>query len=265
MAVRVVSAGRVDLRDRRRLAPLFGDLEERRGRAGREDDHPRRAPGSSFPFGSAADRLRRTARGLDRLQLPGREEAERAAVRRPEGVHRRLGSREHPGLAGVERAHVEADLAGRVGGRERDLAAVRGHDDRPRSVRLQPEARPFRGRKGGTVDARLRGASAERERPRSGRARGRNRPGEEERDFCSLSQTPPKHPDQQPDSATRSFLRMAIARRDLPNRRSPPRARCARPRCRGGAASGRAGGTCAAAHSPSKKSAREARSSPGPP
>ncbi len=79
------------------LAAGGGDSIESTARMGREDDDPVAVPRPSTPLPSFTERLRRTARNFDPLELALSEEPERAAVRRPEGELGALGTAERLG------------------------------------------------------------------------------------------------------------------------------------------------------------------------
>ena len=177
----------------RRLGPRL--VEFRRGHA----------PG--LARGHAVDRAEKSRRIENRPVRRGRAAAtgaarreilDRAARRRNQGEAGRLAHEaDHPPVGRPERvpARLRAGKERRVARRERPdahltLPPVRGHEHEPCPVRGEnrgPAERievPALGRNELRREAlggrRLRAASAQRERARRGRERGRNRPGKEE-------------------------------------------------------------------------------------
>ena len=139
------------------------------------------APASSPVLGRVRELARRSAGQVDALQLPCREEADGAPVRREEGSVCVVGAGESQRLEGIDAPDVELRSAAGAGCREGDLPSVEREIDGPRGNRS-------RGRKNRKFQCprrgRTRGATAEREdskHTRRGRERGRNRPGEIER------------------------------------------------------------------------------------
>ena len=162
---------------------------ERPAGRGREDDDARRAPGPALrKIGDRAEDRRRSARGLDPLELLVGSESEKAAVGRPERVLGAVRSRERLRLRGIQRSDVEPHLPVGSAGREGELPSVRREDRRARLRRVHDEDRTLGRVDRRAVDALLGGASAQRERPCRGRERGRNRPRRDrEKTSCSLS------------------------------------------------------------------------------
>ena len=183
--VGVVAPFPVELRDRLRLASVLRDDVERPAGRGREDDDARRAPGSALrKIGDRTEDRRRSARSFDSLELLIGSESEKAAVRRPERELRVFRPRERLRVGGIQGPYEQSHLPVGSAGREGELPSVRGEDRRTRLRRVDDEDRTFGRIDRRAVDALLGGASAQRERPRSGRERGRNRPGEIERPFA---------------------------------------------------------------------------------
>src|SRR5262249_51845861 len=95
----------------------------------REENHPGAAPRTTVRCPQyLAKRLNRPARELDLLEPVVGEEADEAAVRRPEGEDRALRTGERLGFGGIERAHPKLHVAaGRRG--EGQMTAIRRHSD----------------------------------------------------------------------------------------------------------------------------------------
>ena len=159
--VGVVAPLPVELRERLRLASVLGDDVERPAGRGREDDDARRAPGPALrEIGGRAEDRRRSARGLDPLELLIRSESEKSTVGRPERVLGVLRPRERLRVGGIQGANVQSHLPVGSAGREGELPSVRREDRRPRLRRVDDEDRTL-----GRVDRR-----ADRRAPRGARA-----------------------------------------------------------------------------------------------
>ncbi len=135
-AVVALAPGLVEVRDHLVGAAARRDPVDRRGRRGREEDHPGAAPGAAAAVVGAGERLRRTAREIHPHELAVGEEAEGAAVGRPEREPGALGAGKGPGLQRGERAHPDLAPALRAGD-EGELAAVRRHRQARREVAVQ--------------------------------------------------------------------------------------------------------------------------------
>ena len=108
----------------------------------RKDDHPVRTPGPTSTDGRVADRLRRTTRRLDLLELALREETEEAAVWGPEGIGGSFRVRKRARRQRVDRSHPKSGLSVRGRGDERELSAVgREGDGRPKRPGFRRENR----------------------------------------------------------------------------------------------------------------------------
>ena len=90
--------------DRRRRPAVLGHAEDRPPASGRENDCPVGAPASAPSIRRAGDGSGRAATRPNFLQFPALKEADRGAVRRPEGEQGPLGPLERPRLEGVEGA-----------------------------------------------------------------------------------------------------------------------------------------------------------------
>src|SRR5437773_3212403 len=80
----------VESRGRNRGAPGGGDPEQPRAYRSREDDDAVAVPSPTSTCGGIAEDLGRTTGSVDSLQFDVREEAQRPAVRGPEGIRHTL-------------------------------------------------------------------------------------------------------------------------------------------------------------------------------
>src|ERR1700676_2463284 len=96
-AVRAFMMRWVELRDARRFTARRGDAIQRFCAAGCENNNSGLVPGAAPSLRRIANRLRRPTCDLYLLELALAEEADEAAVRRPEGVVRIARSRHRPG------------------------------------------------------------------------------------------------------------------------------------------------------------------------
>ena len=176
--VRVVAALGVQFRELLHLPAVRGHGRERTARRRREHDDALRAPGPAlWKVRRRAQDRRRSARGVDLLELLVRAEGDEPAVGRPERVLGAVGSRERLGVGGVQGTDVETHLRVRPARRECELPPVGRKHGRARLRRVDGKHRALRRRDRRAIDAPFRGASAQRERPRGGRERGRDGPG----------------------------------------------------------------------------------------
>ena len=129
-----LAALRVERRDRYGGPARRRHAEDRIGRGGREEDRPVAGPRASAARCRRAEHLGRAAVRVDLPELPAGEEAEEAAVGRPEGERRVLGPRERLGREGVERPDPEHRSAVAGPGDERDPAPVGREGHRARLV-----------------------------------------------------------------------------------------------------------------------------------
>lgn len=120
-----LASRRVESRHRRRSAAGARNSIERTIRKGREKDRTVLTPGTTAAARRIADRLRRASGGVDPLQLPIGEEADEAAVGRPEREGGILGPRERLEGERIERTDPEKIPAGGVLGDDDESRAVR--------------------------------------------------------------------------------------------------------------------------------------------
>ena len=153
-------SGAIDARDRLRLAAARRYLVDAVAHRRREQDDIARAPGPTASTGRIAQREHGSLVHIHTLQLAAHEEADCAAIRRPERKGGVVCAGDGTRLDGVEWTYPQPAPAGAVGGDEREPAAIGRQRRRSSEVTGEVETRA----RGAAIVARTTGAAGTRRR-----------------------------------------------------------------------------------------------------